>query len=295
MYHNSFADSLPAFVSSPQFDEKVLLSKDASYPKISVITPSYNQAEYLERTILSVFNQNYPNLEYIILDGGSNDGSVDIIKKYEKYLTFWVSEKDKGQTNAINRGLKMATGELLTFQNSDDIFTKGAFAEIATAYKKAPKTDFFYGQLLLVDEHDVAYEYLKTIPFSKLAQVYEGMQLHNQAFFFRKDLCERYGYFDEDFSFAFDYEVMSRWGLTEGVTSQRLENLWGAFRIHSSTKTSTISHVGLREHKIISEKYAPKVSTLLPKSLINPYIRLRKLIYFALNDPAYIKYRNSLR
>ncbi|MCL0037598.1 glycosyltransferase [Thermodesulfovibrionales bacterium] len=97
------------FVSKPLFNEEVVLNKDTSWPKVSIVTLSYNQAEFLERTIFSVLNQNYPNLEYIIIDGGSTDGSVEIIKKYEKYLAYWVSEKDKGQSDAINKGFQKST------------------------------------------------------------------------------------------------------------------------------------------------------------------------------------------
>ena len=108
----------------------------AELPKISIITPSFNQADYLEETILSIINQNYPNLEYIIIDGGSTDNSVEIIKKHEKNIDYWVSEKDNGQSHAINKGFAKATGEILNWINSDDILAENALIKIAEAYLK---------------------------------------------------------------------------------------------------------------------------------------------------------------
>lgn len=104
------------------------------YPVISIVTPSFNQGEYIEQTILSVLEQNYPNLEYIIIDGGSTDNSVEIIKKYEKYITYWVSEKDNGQSHAINKGLQKCTGEVFNWLNSDDYLEKDSLHHIADLF-----------------------------------------------------------------------------------------------------------------------------------------------------------------
>src|SRR5437870_11920580 len=127
-------------------------SRMNAYPLISIVTPSYNQAEYLEKTILSVLSQNYPNLEYINVDGGSTDKSVEIIKKYEKFLKYWVTESDQGQTNALNKGFKHATGDLLTWLNSDDYYMHGALHKVAGTAMAKPQAHVFVGTGQIIDQ-----------------------------------------------------------------------------------------------------------------------------------------------
>ena len=121
------------------------------WPKISIVTPSFNQVQFIEETIRSVILQNYPNLEYIIIDGGSTDGSVEIIKKYEKYLTYWVSEPDSGQSEAINKGWKIATGDIIAWLNSDDMYMPYALSTIASMYAANPDKIIFQGSCNNID------------------------------------------------------------------------------------------------------------------------------------------------
>ena len=123
-------------------------------PKLSIVTPSYNQVDYIERTILSVIDQSYTNTELIIIDGGSTDGSLDIIKKYEDRIAYWISEKDNGQTEAINKGFRKVTGDFVCFQNSDDIFYPGALKIYADEIVRHPKKDIFYGDIKHIDKDD---------------------------------------------------------------------------------------------------------------------------------------------
>ncbi|WP_234734318.1 glycosyltransferase family 2 protein [Tellurirhabdus bombi] len=288
--------SLRDFVTKPLFTPERLLAKDSSYPKLTVVTPSYNQADFLERTILSVLNQNYPNLEYFIMDGGSTDHSVEVIRKYERYLAGWVSEKDKGQVDAINKGFRRATGEIVTFQNSDDLFAPDAFQTVADAYRQSPDVDIFFGNIYKIDEHDSITEELRQLPFCAECQIYEGMQVHNQSFFFKRTLLDRYGYFDESFRFAFDYEVITRYGLQPDVRMQRLTKLWGGFRDHDNAKSSTISQVGDQESKIIKEKYRPLLTSSKSERFWRQYCRIRKITAFvAAGNIRYIWHRLTLK
>src|SRR5690242_10507015 len=127
---------------------------DVNLPKFSVVIPSYNQGQFLEETILSVINQGYPNLELFVVDGGSKDNSVDVIKKYESHITWWVSEKDKGQSDAINKGFSRVTGDIATWLCSDDLFTEGALKRVAELFSTLPDDiGVVYGGTILFGEN----------------------------------------------------------------------------------------------------------------------------------------------
>lgn len=203
------------------------------YPKISVVTPSYNQAEFLERTIRSVLDQNYPNLEYIIIDGGSTDGSVDIIKKYADRISYWVSEPDAGQSDAINKGFQMATGEWLAWQNSDDIYYPGSFASVATVER--PDVDLVIGNINLIGPDDEILRDIRYVTPSYGALLAEGMVLTNQAAFWRRKVHEEIGWLNMSLHYAFDYEWFLR--LTKGRKGVHVNECWGGYRLHEATKT----------------------------------------------------------
>lgn len=207
-------------------------------PKISIITPSFNQARFLERTIRSVLDQGYPNLEYIIIDGGSTDGSVDIIKKNAKHLAYWISEPDHGQAQAINKGLKIATGEWIGWQNSDDVYYPGSFFDLARAATAHPRADLIIGNMMLIDGQDRAIRDVRFVRPTYRALLAEGMVLANQAAFWRRAIHDDVGFLNEEFACGFDYEWFLR--LTQRHKAHHVNKIWGGLRRHGETKTSTI-------------------------------------------------------
>lgn len=219
-------------------------------PSISIVTPSFNQAEYLERTIRSVLEQNYPKLEYIIIDGGSTDGSVDIIRKYADRLAFWVSEPDKGQAHAINKGLKHATGDWVAWQNSDDIFYPNAFSNLAKAVSAEPNASLIIGNMNLIDKEDVLLRDIKYVRPTYESLLAEGMVLTNQSAFWRRDVHAKFGYLDENLDCGFDFEWFLR-VLQSGVRAAHVDAVWGGLRMHEDTKTSNRQAVFVQEYKAI--------------------------------------------
>ena len=244
------------FILKPLFDEKIILNKDSNYPKISIVTPSYNQAQFLERTILSVLNQNYPNLEYIIIDGGSTDGSVEIIKKYEKYLTYWVSEKDKGQTQAINKGFQKSTGKIMAWLNSDDTYLPDTFYKIMKNIKQNPEADLIFGNIYFINENDKRIGELRFTEFDFDTLIYEGGNLHQTGTFWARKIYEKVGELNSNYKFCMDYDFFCRAAKVGKLCHMR--DFFANFRIHANAKSSTINHIGHIEHKEIMMRYIPK-------------------------------------
>lgn len=206
------------------------------FPKISIITPSYNQAEYLETTILSVLDQNYPNLEYIIIDGGSTDRSVEIIKKYSPQITYWISEKDHGQSNAINKGIARATGEWIAWQNSDDIYYPGSFLALKDAIEKRSNANLLIANMMMIDSKGNKIRDILYVKPTLGALLAEGMVLTNQSAFWRRNVHEKIGFLNEKLHYAFDYEWFLR--LTSLGNAYHIDSIWGGWRIHDEAKAS---------------------------------------------------------
>jgi glycosyltransferase involved in cell wall biosynthesis len=216
------------------FDERVILKKDQSYPRISIVTPSFNQGQFLERTILSVLNQNYPNLEYIIIDGGSSDGSIEIIKKYSKYLSYWTSEKDKGQSNAINKGFEKSTGDILAWLNSDDIYLPGALVFISKYMEKNKNVEMVYGRCYIIDKDDKILKESYTVPFDPIFYLHKLISIAQPASFWRRSLYLIAGPLNEQNYTCMDHELFVRF-IKIGATIVYIDRLFAGFRIHPAS------------------------------------------------------------
>ncbi|MBN1370788.1 MAG: glycosyltransferase [Anaerolineaceae bacterium] len=204
--------------------------------RVSVITPSYNQARYLETTLRSVLEQDYPDLEYIVVDGGSNDSSADIIQRYADRLAWWVSEKDRGQTDALNKGFARATGDVLAWINSDDTLEPGAVREAVAALQAHPQAAMVYGDANYIDENGrvIGRFPAAQTDYHRLRQGY--VHVPQQASFFRADLWRKVGPLDPNFYFAMDYDLWVRLA-AEAPLVYLPGKVWGNFRLHRDAKT----------------------------------------------------------
>lgn len=206
--------------------------------RISIITPSYNQANYLEKTIQSIISQEYEDLEYILIDGGSNDGSLEIIEKYKEYFAFWVSEKDQGQSHAINKGFEKATGDIITWINSDDQLTPNALHRIAAQFEKDKSKEIFviHGKTILFGENRTDKEFgaSKT---DFLERSLAGLPFPQPSSFFRKELIEKYGKLKQEFHFGMDYEFFVPVFLNE--KSSYVDDIFSKYLYHTESKSLT--------------------------------------------------------
>ncbi|MGA1823651.1 MAG: glycosyltransferase family 2 protein [bacterium] len=227
------------------------------WPKLSIVTPSYNQGQFIEETIRSVLLQGYPNLEYIIIDGGSSDNSVDIIKKYEQFLAFWASEPDKGQSHAVNKGIEISSGHIIGWINSDDVYSKDAFKTITDImWKNASLIQpIVYGGIDLVDDEG---RILQTFPGKPLdrkkliAFWRQDYHIPQPTVFFQSDILKK-NKLNDSLHYAMDWELYLR--LSDTYPFYHLPQKLVRFRSHGKSKTSGGWGPFSREQIIISKKY----------------------------------------
>ncbi len=202
---------------------------------VSIVTPSYNQGRFLEAAILSVLQQDYENIEYIIVDGGSTDGSREIIQRYADRLAWWISQPDQGQTEAINKGFARASGDILAWLNSDDAYQPGAVSEAVAYLKDHPKVGLVYGDANFIDEHGnvIGRFPSRQTDYKKLRRGY--VHICQQASFFRSELWRKVGPLDASFYFAMDYDLWVR--LARLAPLAYHPRLWANFRLHGDAKT----------------------------------------------------------
>jgi glycosyltransferase involved in cell wall biosynthesis len=186
------------------------IDTDTRQPTVSIVTPSLNQAGFLEETILSVLTQDYPNIEYLVMDGGSTDGSIGIIRKYAERLSFWASEPDCGQAQAINRGWRRATGDIVAWLNSDDLYTPGTVSIAVSALQRMPDVDLVYTDCIDLDSTHGTSRRRKARQQDVVSLLLDGVHIPQPTVFLRRTLLDRIGLLDESLQLTMDYHLWLR-------------------------------------------------------------------------------------
>lgn len=230
-------------------------------PKVSIVTPSFKQADFIERTIKSVLDQQYPNLEYFIQDGGSEDGTTAVLKRYEEKLAGWSSEKDNGQSQAINLGFAKTNGEIMAWLNSDDLLLPGAIAVVVNYFNSHPEVDVVYGNRLLVDKNDKEIGRW-ILPGHDDDVLSWADYVPQETMFWRRNIWDKAGsQIDESFRFAMDWDLLVRFR-EAGAKFAHIRHFLGAFRIHEQQKTSAvINEIGQQEMDRIRGRVLGEVPT----------------------------------
>ena len=285
----------PGTASEPE-----LADRPARWPKISVVTATYNQGPYIEETICSVLGQNYPDLEYIIIDGGSTDQTIDVIRKYEERLSFWVSEADDGAADALGKGFEKSTGEIVAYLNSDDVYLPGTLFKVATEFERTG-ADLVYGNLYWIDTRGHVLGERRQASCFGLGYLYGGADIMQPTAFWKKDAHDEAGGIDSSFTFHFDLDLFYRLVL-QGARFQHVREHLVYFRIHPESKSSMLPEVYKRELDQIRTRYLPHPINSLQGRLYRNLGRLHRAIGYALQGdlvwlvgriPDRIRSRNS--
>lgn len=217
----------------------------SAWPKISIVTPSYGQGQFIEQTIRAILLQGYPNIEYIIIDGGSKDNTVEVIKKYEAFIAYWVSEKDSGQANAINKGFSRATGQLYYWINSDDWPDKNTFRAVIQEFQRLPTAEVLFGNCNFIDENNQIFKVRKGHDFS-IGDLVEYSPIEQSSVFFKDTVWKKFGQTKESLHFIMDYELWLRWAL-KGVNFKYTPYITTFIHWHRESKSANLQHVNQAE------------------------------------------------
>lgn len=225
----------------------------AELPSITVVTPSFNQDAFLERTIRSVLDQGYPRLEYFVMDGGSTDGSVEIIRRHADRLDYWVSQPDGGQTAAINTGWRRASGQILAWLNSDDFYLPGALLTIGRAFVDHPDAAIVYGPMRREDPDGRSLGNLGSA-FNRRRLLYSHQMIPQPSAFFRRSAVEAAGELDESLHYSMDYDFLLR--LTRVGAAVMLPEPLAVATIHAEAKTTRDRALAAVETNQVRRRYA---------------------------------------
>ncbi len=239
------------------------------YPRLSIVTPSFNQGQFIEETIRSVLLQNYPNLEYIVIDGGSTDGTKQILAKYSGWISYWTSETDRGQTHALNKGMQLASGEVLAYINSDDYYLPGAFAHATKALIDS-QADVFAGEVLVVPDNQL---FVKPKFETLYDWIYQtDCSIGQPGAFWRrvKDLPS----FDESLDYVFDREFFMQLA-ARNVKFVTSEEVVAAFRLHGDSKSFQYEERFYRENQLVNERYIAHLKSPDEQRQLRAHLRVQ--------------------
>jgi glycosyltransferase involved in cell wall biosynthesis len=230
--------------------------------KVSIVTPSLNQGRYLEATMLSVLNQTYPDIEYIVIDGYSTDGSYDVIQKYADHLAYWVSERDHGQSHALNKGFNKCTGDVFAFLNSDDLLEPEAVSKIVEAFRQEPDAAVIYGRCTNINESGapISESLGGPITFTEMLKYKMLPKIHQPACFFNRLFLQRAPLFREDLRYAMDYELLL--SLMRVHRIRFIDEPVARFRYHDESKTVSQVKAMYREKMRVQWQYGPEYKAL---------------------------------